>query len=261
MSDLLIGCRAKIQRAEENIQNLNGEITAFLAAHPKPYRIVREFRNNGRQYAFVAFGNPTVPPRFAVLAGEIIHHLRSSLDHLICALVKKQGGTPTRKHQFPIYTSAKKFDEACANGLIKGVSVSAEKLIRSVQPYTSKTPDDTGLYVIQQYDNLDKHQLLIVSCTVLAIGDQIAINPKVPGIAITGMTPPNMRKVNENGVVVFSIDLANPATDAEFEAEANLVHQIAFEKCGRQDFAEITHILTGLLQGTVGTIDLFSDEL
>jgi len=85
MSDLLIGCRAKIERAEENIRRLNGEITAFLSQESKPYRIRKEFRNNGLQYAFVAFGDPIAPPRFAVLAGEIIHHLRSSLVWTICS--------------------------------------------------------------------------------------------------------------------------------------------------------------------------------
>jgi hypothetical protein len=165
-SDLLASCRAKIERAEESIQNLNREITAFLVANPKPYRMVREFRNDGRQYAFIAFGNPVVPARFAVIAGEIVHHLRSSLDHLLCALVVNNGGSPTRQHQFPIYTSPKAFDEACSRGLIRGVADSAEKLIRSVQPYTSETPDDTVLHVIQQFDNFDKHQRLLVVNTV-----------------------------------------------------------------------------------------------
>src|ERR1700674_58253 len=260
-SDLLIGCRAKIKRAEEHIQNLNGEIVAFISANPKPYRISRELRNDGRQYAFVGFGKPlVVPPRFAVMAGEIVHHLRSSLDHLLCALVARNGGTPTRQHQFPIYTSRKKFDEDCARGLINGVSGSAEELIRSVQPYTAKAPDDTVLYVIQQYDNLDKHQLLIVVSTVMAIGDQIRINPKKEGIAITGMTPPFPRKITEDGVVIFGIDLEAPATDSEFEAEADFVSQIAFEKCGRVELAPVIQTLTGLLQGTVHTISVFDGE-
>jgi hypothetical protein len=32
--------------------------------------------------------------RFAVLAGEVIYQLRSTLDHLTTLLVNKQGGTP-----------------------------------------------------------------------------------------------------------------------------------------------------------------------
>lgn len=61
---------------------------------------------------------------------------------------------------------------------MNGVGSAAERLIRSVQPYTAEAPDDTVLYVIQQYDNLDKHQLLIVVSTVMAIGDQITVSPK-----------------------------------------------------------------------------------
>ncbi|MBI5318915.1 hypothetical protein [Bradyrhizobium sp.] len=260
MSELLVGCHAKIQRAEENIRHLNREINGYVASSSTSYRMIREFRNDGRQYAFVAFGNSSVPPRFAVLAGEIVHQLRSSLDHLLCALVKKRGGRPSRKHQFPIYTSVREFDNARARGIIDGVSASAEALIRSVQPYTSPTPDDTVLHVVQQFDNLDKHQLLLVTSTVMAIGDKIRVNPKVSGLAITGMTPPYPRKITRDGVVVFGIDLAQPATDTDFDADADFVTHVAFEKCGRAELVEIISTLTGLLQGTAHTVKLFESE-
>ena len=188
--DLLLGCRAKIERAAENIKAFEKEVVAFIAANTNSCSIKREFRRNGREYAFIASGELVVPPRFAVIAGEIVHHLRSSLDHLICALVLKNGGVPTRKHQFPICSTEKHFEESCSRGLLKGISPVAEKLIRSVQPYTAESPDDTVLYVIQQYDNLDKHQLLIVVSTVMAIGDQISVSPKKDGIAITGLGTP-----------------------------------------------------------------------
>src|SRR3990172_1545212 len=48
------------------------------------------------------------------------------------------------------------------------------------------TPDDTILHVIQEFDNQDKHQLLIVLSTVMAIGEQIKLNPKKDRIGIAG---------------------------------------------------------------------------
>jgi hypothetical protein len=72
------------------------------------------------------------------------------------------------------------------------------------------------------------------------------------------MSPPFARKITEDGVVVFGIDLAKPAP--KFQAEADFISQIAFEKCGRVEFALVIQTLTGLLQGTVHTVNLFKSE-
>jgi hypothetical protein len=83
MNRPLDGISSKIQRAEENIKNLSTEIDAFVLANPNPYRIVKEFQNEGRDYVFKGFGELDVPLRFAAICGEIIYLLRSSLDHLL----------------------------------------------------------------------------------------------------------------------------------------------------------------------------------
>lgn len=264
----LDGCRAKIQRAEESIRNLDGEITAFLHREPPPYKIVGQHQKEGLEYAFVAFGDPEVPLRFAVLAGEIIHHLRSSLDHLVYALIIQNGGTPTKNNQFPICATTEKFDQACTSGMINGVSPSAKQLIMAVQPYTSTTPDDTILHVVNQYDIFDKHRLLVVVTTMVRLGNTITIGTNAE-IAATptrqGKTPtivghgdPAPRKISKEGVEVFTIRLAEPAP--EFVATADIVPQLAFEECGRVKFAPVIQTLTGLLAGTRHTIDTFSGE-
>jgi hypothetical protein len=86
MSHPLDGCWAKIKRANENIDNLRTEIINFTGSND--YRVVRDVNKETRKYTFRAFGpDNAIPLRFSVLAGEIIHHLRSSLDHLTWALV------------------------------------------------------------------------------------------------------------------------------------------------------------------------------
>jgi hypothetical protein len=182
--------------------------------------------------------------------------------------VIKNGGTPTRQHQFPIYTSRKKFDEACSRGLLKDISRSAEKVIRSLQPYTSETPDDTIFYVLQQYDNLDKHQLLLVVCTVARLGQKITIgeNAEIKSKTgrmgknpiIIGLGDPRPRKITKDGVVVFTIDLGEPAP--ELEAEAEFVPQVAFEKCGRAELIPVTEILPAMLQATANCVNALIGE-
>ena len=268
MPNQLEGCWSKIERAKENIDNLNREVTAFLGRDPKPYKVVGQHQNDGREYAFVAFGDPSVPARFSVLAGEIVHHLRSSLDHLLHALIIENGGTPANNNQFPICATAEKFEQACNSGLIKGVSRTAKKLIRSVQPYTTPTPDDTILAVLHEYDILDKHWLLVVTTTVAQLGQKITIGVdediatqmgktyKPP--EIVGMGDPRAQKLTEDGVVVFTISLGKPAP--HFKADANIDCQIAFEKCGRAQMVPVIPGLVNFYRGTVHTIEQFSEE-
>lgn len=264
----LDGCRAKIQRAEESIHNLRREIAEFLESDPPPFNIVKQHQNGGLEYAFLAVGSPEVPLRFAMLAGEIIHHLRSSLDHLIHALVIQNGGTPTRKHQFPVYEKIESFERAKENGVIEGVSPSAEKLIANVQPYTSLTPDDTVLNVVHQYDIVDKHRLLVVVTAVATLSEtitigvdaQVAATPERQGKTpnIVGFYFPGPQAITRDGTVIAAIRLAEPAP--ELVANATLVPHLAFEKCGRVAFALVVPTLTGLLAGTRHTIESFAGE-
>jgi hypothetical protein len=105
MSHPLDRCWAKIERANENITNLEAEISAFTTSDS--YRIERHVDSELREYTFRIFGPRTpLPPRIAVLSGEVIYHLRSSLDHLMWALVLRRHPNPHRsiKVQFPICT-------------------------------------------------------------------------------------------------------------------------------------------------------------
>jgi hypothetical protein len=254
------GCNAKLQRSAETLDCLSGDVGSFLASSAPVFTKTHEFRNNGKQYAFIARGKLDVPPRFAVLAGEVIHHLRSSLDHLICALVVQNGGEPTQRNQFPICSAERFFVDALRRGFLDGLSNNAKNTVRSVQPFVTAAPDDTVLHVVQEFDNKDKHQLLIVLSTVMAIGDQIEVNPKKPGIGISGMSPPGAHQISDEGVVVFSLDFVDPVAEEDFEADAKLVPDLAFESCGRVKFAPIVSTLRGLMQGVIHTIGLFDRE-
>jgi len=130
MTHPLDGCRAKLDRAKETIESLALEISTFESRIPPPFQVTREHRGN--EYVFIASGVATAPLRFAVIAGEIVHHMRSCLDHTIRALVVRNGNVPSVRHQFPICTSEKQFDEAISRGQIDGISPSAEALVRAV---------------------------------------------------------------------------------------------------------------------------------
>lgn len=268
MPQPLDGCRAKLARAQETIDILDSDAAKYLSQDPPLFRLEKQHRNGGLEYAFVAYGDPIPPLRFSVITGEVIHHMRSSLDHLIHALVISNGEKPNFQHQFPICITDKAFKQACERDQIKGVGATAKSLIRSVQPFTTATPDDTILYVVSQYDNADKHRLLVVVTAIAHLGDTITIGSdksiaetaarkgKLPNIVGFGDSGP--KKLNQDGVAVFTINLAEPAP--EFTADAPLVLQLAFDQCGRVKLAPLVNTLRNLLIGTRNTIELFAGE-
>jgi hypothetical protein len=96
--------------------------------------------------------------------GDVVHNLRSSLDHLAWQLVEAGGGTPGRQTYFPITESVKKYKAAIKSGAIEGMSAGARKLVEASQRYA--TNDDT-LWNIHELDRIDKHRLLIPVATSL----------------------------------------------------------------------------------------------
>src|SRR6266404_964011 len=76
----LAGVHEKLKRAEESIRDLNSQIVAFLRERPEG-----GFSHDKQKAAkeFAEFhAKRVIPLRFGVIAGEVIHHLRSSLEHI-----------------------------------------------------------------------------------------------------------------------------------------------------------------------------------
>jgi hypothetical protein len=140
MSHPLDGCWAKIERADHNIKRLDALINAFLNVHAHNY--VTDINDNSTEHTYRVL-TPEPPPGLAVRAGEIVHHLRSSLDHLIWALVLERHQSPDFRVQFPICTDVTEYKKALRGHIIKGVSGSAQALIKRAQPYMPRIPVTT----------------------------------------------------------------------------------------------------------------------
>lgn len=256
----LDGCRAKLARALELINLLELESVKYLTQEPPIFKVEHEYRNNGLEYALVAYGEPEPPIRFSVISGEIIHHMRSSLDHLITAIVIHNGKTPTKFNQFPICITAKEFKDACKRRQLDGVSHSAKKIIESVQPYTTPTPDDTILNVIREYDNADKHRLLVVVATAVHLGHEVTLNSDGNGktTEIVGFGDFEQKKLSKSGSTIFSVQFANPTKGVSVNGD--VTPQLALDQCGRLKLFPLISALRNLLQGTQHTIELFTNE-
>lgn len=268
MENVLEGCWAKLSRASETLEVLTSEIEIFNLEAAKEIYMWGALADDGLEYVVRARGDVLIPPRFAVLTGEIVHHMRSSLDHLICALVVANGGKPTRQHQFPICSNRDLYNAAREKGSLRGLKQSTCKIIEDQQPFTQANPADTILAVVQEYDNQDKHRLLLVTSSVAAIHNQLVLG----GEATTGEggVENHLRIVSfkdfqqpatlsKEGVRVFSCQFEKPIAD--FNVQATPKFEVALKQCGAVTNAILPFTMKNILAGVRGTIRLFEGEL
>lgn len=124
--------------------------------------------------------------RVSVIAGEVVHDLRSALDHLAWELVLSHSGTPTqrdaRKVQFPI---RKKRQEWSSEYTVTNMDPANGALLEPEQPFSSSSnPDSHPLAILQDLSNHDKHRVLN-SVLVRPFGFSLNNDGTVDGIRVT----------------------------------------------------------------------------
>lgn len=157
------GIKEKLKRANENIRNLEIEVNAFLKEGK--HAIIPEHDTQLLLEAIEYHKNRVIPPRFSVLTGEIVHHLRSCLDHIVWELSDPYYREKYRWFiEFPILREEPidKNDISRYERKIKGITNSkAVELIGLLQPYKAPDPKDTFLYIVHDLDRIDKHRELV----------------------------------------------------------------------------------------------------
>lgn len=159
----LFGVAAKIGRADALTDELEGRVNEFLVRLGDQAIESRVEPDHVRQAYRVIMQQPLVPHQIALLVGDVLHNLRSALDHLARALVEASGqeaidgpGGTT----FPVHTLRKR-----PARLVPSTWPEIDALVDAVQPYNSPDAERAGhpLLVLHQLNNTDKHRLLHVA--------------------------------------------------------------------------------------------------
>lgn len=197
MLDQLSGCREKLLRAEEHLNTLYAEVTDFSKAlrQGKPYTVGSNVDpDTGNQTAKLILPEPVPTLRWGAVAGDVVHNLRSVLDHIIEELTIRNHGSAIAKTEFPIFTrefglpSSGKgvsgipgFRDMKPDGVtprpdsglhkIRGIRQDFQTLIEQAQPYW-RLNDVNGhpLLILHKLDISDKHRVL----PVVAAGTRLA---------------------------------------------------------------------------------------
>ena len=168
--DKLDGVRLKRERARDQIKLLNSQIDTFLnAGDTGPYSASINFDRDTSELTIVAKLERRADTMWGVQVGEIVHNLRSALDHAVNQLVIPD---PKSKNQFPIFIDVDRFQGDGIGKFLKGVNSKAVALVRSEQPFP-KEDGGTGegerspLWHLQELSNADKHRLIHVTGAML----------------------------------------------------------------------------------------------
>jgi hypothetical protein len=171
------GIVEKLRRADENIFNLDSEIALFFKEGD--YSVMPNQDGEMFLKAIEYHKNRAIPPRFNVLAGEIIHHLRSCFDHIVWHFSVNPVKN-IRKIEFPV------FDKAPVNhdsrklfaGKLEGIAdPNVISLIERLQPHHAAEPLDDPLWIIHDLDIVDKHRELLNSSPTGTVNFPVEMEP------------------------------------------------------------------------------------
>jgi len=160
------GIVEKLKRADENIYNLHGEIEGFF--EKGEYPVLPQQDDELFSQAIAYHSSRVIPPRFSVLAGEVVHHLRSCFDHIVWHFsdFSLNPVKNIRKIEFPVFSERPSNQDGrkLFEGKIAGITKPSapRSLIERLQPYNSPDPAANPLYIIHDFDIIDKHKELVI---------------------------------------------------------------------------------------------------
>lgn len=172
-----------------------------------------------------------IDPTICVLIGEVLHNLRSSLDHIAAAGVKAGGADITRRIAFPIHGTRNRFEQSYLNQLA-GAPIEFTNIISGFEPYGDS--DDKRLFYLWELNNQDKHEAIIITEQVLKT--QTTFSNKLMPIVGKGLGLPT-----QDG----KKPIAEPLAQKTF-----LRHEVAFGE---------NRVLAG--KSIIGTLTLLNDRV
>jgi hypothetical protein len=151
-----------------------GELEAAVEdfRRTQPYKISHRRDDARGEVTFFVEEVPELPVSLTLLLGDVIHNLRSKLDHLADALVSAAGGTPDKITSFPIFESLNAYQDHSRKRL-DGVNQYCFQTIDNMQPY--KGGWGHWAWQLHQLDIIDKHRLLLTVDT-MAVGRTMTVS-------------------------------------------------------------------------------------
>jgi hypothetical protein len=182
MADLT-GVLAKLDRADEHRLAYDELVEEFVAG--EPYTIYTEYdpQTGWHSVRWLALREPPLE-RLALVFGDMVSNLRTTLDYLVWQLVLTTGKRPGRRTGFPVVRREKDW-EAQSRIALRGVEQRWIDEIEARQPYHRlDRPSIHPLAILDHVNNLNKHRFLPVAVLSVQRLDLLINVEDAPGEAI-----------------------------------------------------------------------------
>ncbi|HXB14744.1 MAG TPA: hypothetical protein VNV44_03275 [Solirubrobacteraceae bacterium] len=164
--------RRKIDRAEHHLRDFESRVAPLRER--RGYPVSEGFEAEGQERLWVCRVEIPEPddPLLPIIAGDLMFNLRSALDHLAHAMVRRA----TWQTAFPVFTVDPNERDATTgdylhpedrdrwHGITKGFPKRAMPIVERVQPYHFKRhgrdPRYGALALLRAFQNADKHRRL-----------------------------------------------------------------------------------------------------
>jgi hypothetical protein len=310
----LHGAFLKLKRADQHIRGLDGEIRTFLQEQPyvveyEPRRVRTEHQRvratdlqvrggdltdllvdeDGMvEFTFDAVEEVGVRVRivkndpglwWGVLVGDVVHNLRSALDHLVWELTVKHSGPPPtdppprdsvwKKAAFPVTRKAR--DWGGAVSAIRGVDPHLRSRFESWQPFRNAQhggqAETHPLWILQRLWNRDKHHAVNLTGALVGL-DRIGSEPPESGLGelrtkIIDRAPlgPFM-----DGAEIARVEVVNPIVNVEalamtMNSNLHFAFDVAFDRGTPAEGMAVMKVLNGLLDVVTAILADFGPEL
>jgi hypothetical protein len=201
------GVWMKVERAKHHFGDLQARYERFR--EDNPYEAIPYDEPDTGDLVYKA-KIPNQPPLWwSTIAGDCVHNLRSSLDLLVCEMVRAKGNPVTKDTGFLVAKDANAFESGYYMRKVKGVPQAAVELIKKAKPYKEA---DNPFWRLNELDIADKHKLLVPVGTVhhrtvktITLDQFFAANP--------GTTEATMEDVVTPPAGIVTPELPFPAED------------------------------------------------
>ncbi len=246
------GIWEKLKRADENIVNLQSELVSFFDA--SKYPVIPDPNAQEWQQAVDYHRSLPIPLRFNVLCGEVVHHLRSCLDHITWYFSSVQYRIEAENAiEFPVFRKEPLTKEEIGryNRKIGGITDgNVRKIIENSQPYQrGDGAANDPLCIIHDMDRFDKHRELtiITNCVSMVFPPETSVH----GIVA-------LLKYGK-GDTLSASELA--AAKVAIKKNTKGAPQIAFAQFGDGESQPVVPALAQLLRAVADLVNLFANEV
>lgn len=172
--------QSKLKRAIDTTESISRAIDSHIQT-TREYIGWRKIEDDSKklkqQLSQIEAKNP-IDPLIGVLIGEVLHNLRSSLDHIAAAGVRAGNAPVDENIAFPIRRTEDKFHKSFPR-LLAGSPPEFVSLIESFEAHGEST--DQRFFNLWELNNQDKHEAIVVAQQILYTTTQIS-NKMIPTV-------------------------------------------------------------------------------